>query len=254
MITNAMFYQFDRETTDTFKFGPLVLSWTQLKIGIQSSVIAIPANLLVIFIFRNTKRKISNEEFNHGKKTKDSKTPGFLPPFFVFVGWCVALLISLTGAAFTVFYSLQWGTEISNQWLTSILVSLVQDILVTQPIKVIVLASLLSLLIKKPPEHDHVIGPSLAINKESVACVSKPPQGKELSTNKDITRKHWKMREEIKEVASFLVFGFLLFVVCYGNQHPSRYQFTKSIRDIFAYKFHKVSCCYSAPNLKILGC
>ena len=239
MVTNAMFYQFGRTPTDTFKFGPLVISWTQIKIGIQSSVIAIPVNLLVVLIFRNIKQAPSTKIFNPQDMSKHSKTQGFLPFFFVYIGWCLSLLIALTGAAFTVFYSLMWGADVSNQWLTSILVSLVQDVLITQPIKVLALATLLSLLIKKPPEHDLVIGPSLFMSEESERFVLKPSQEVELGEEKDASSKEWNMLEAIKEVLSFLVFGTLLMVVCYGNMHPARYQVTVSITNIFG-GFNKV--------------
>ena len=239
MVTNAMFYQFDRTPTDTFKFGPLVISWTQIKIGIQSSVIAIPANLFVVLIFRNIRQASSTEIFNPQEMSEDSKTAGFLPSFFVFIGWCLSLLISFTGAVFTVFYSLTWGADVSYQWLTSILVSLVQDVLITQPIKVLALAALLSLLIKKPPEHDPVIGQSLFMSEESERVVSKPFQEGELGKEKDANSKEWNMLEAIKEVLLFLVFGALLMVVCYGNLHPVRYQVTVSISTIFG-GFNKV--------------
>ena len=245
MVTNAMFYQFDCTPTDTFKFGPLVVSCTQIKIGIQSSVIAIPANLLVVLIFRNTKQALSYDAFNSGATKKKSKASGFLPPFFVYIAWYLSLLISLTGATFTVFYSLMWGADVSNQWLTSILVSLVEDVLITQPIKVVALAALLSLLIRKPPEQDPVTGPSFFISREGKQAVAKPRQTKELAEEKDTSSKEWNMLETIKEAVSFLVFGFLLMVVCYGNQHPARYQFTKSVSNIFSQRFQKVSgrCC-----------
>ena len=251
MVTNAMFYQFDRTPSDTFKFGPLVISWTQIKIGIQSSVIAIPANLLVVLIFRNTKQALFNKTSFYRNTNKDVKTPGFLPPFFVYIAWCLALLISLTGAAFTVFYSLMWGADTSNEWLTSISVSLVQDILITQPIKVLALAALLSLLIKKPPEQDPVIGPSLFMSKEGENKVSRPPQEDELAEVKDTSKKEWNMLEAIKEIVSFLVLSFLLLVVCYGNQHPSRYQFTKSTSNVFGDEFHSVSWHCSNPIIFI---
>jgi len=245
MVTNAMFYQFDRTPTDTFKFGPLVVSWTQIKIGIQSSVIAIPANLLVVLIFRNTKKASSYEVFNPGETSKKPKTAGCLPPFFVYIAWCLSLLISLTGATFTVFYSLMWEADVSNQWLTSILVTLAQDVLITQPIKVIALAALLSLMIKKPPEQDPLTGPSFFKSKEADNAVSKPRQEEELAEEKDTSNKEWNMLEAIKEGVSFFVFSFLLIVVCYGNQHPARYQFTKSVSNIFGQDFQKVSGCCS---------
>lgn len=220
MVTNAMFYQFDQTPTDTFKFGPLVVSWTQIKIGIQSSVIAIPANLLVVLIFRNLKQESVCEVNDPRQKDKRQRTLGYLPPVFVYVAWCLSLLISLTGAAFTVFYSLVWGTDISNQWLTSILVSLVQDILVTQPIKVFALATLLSLLIRKPPELEAVIGTSW-YKSEGAVVVPKPPKEKVLAKEKDTSNKERKMLEAMKEALSFIIFGFLLMVVCYGNLYPA---------------------------------
>lgn len=246
LVTNAMFYQFDRTPTDTFKFGPLVVSWTQIKIGIQSSVIAIPANLLVVLIFRNTKQAPTKDIYN--LEEMNDNTPGFLPPFFVYIAWSLSLLFSLTGSAFTVFYSLIWGADVSNQWLTSILVSLVQDILITQPIKVLALATLLSLLIKKPPEQDPVVGPSLSMS-EAERAVPKLPQEGEMAEEKNVSSNKWNMLEAVKEILSFLVFSFLLMVVCYGNQHPARYQLTKSMRNIFGHHFHKVSTLCWKPNV-----
>ena len=52
------------------------------------------------------------------------------------------------------FYSMIWGKEKSNKWITSVIVSLVQDIFFVQPLKVIIVASLLSFLFRKPPEED----------------------------------------------------------------------------------------------------
>lgn len=126
--------------------------------------------------------------------------------------------------------------------------SLVQDILITQPFKVLALAALLSLLIKKPPKQDPVIGTSLFMSKEGENKVSRPPQEDELAEVKDTSKKEWNMLEAIKEIVSFLLFGFLLLVVCYGNQHPSRYQFTKSVSNTFGQNFHSVSYCYSPMN------
>lgn len=242
MVTNAMFYQFDRTPTDTFKFGPLVMSWTQIKIGIQSSMIAIPANVLVVLIFRNAKQTTSDEVYDPGEGDKKPKTTARLPPFFVYVAWCLSLIISLTGAAFTVFYSLMWGADTSNKWLTSILVSLVQDILITQPIKVFALAGLLSLLIKKPPEQDPIFGASLFQSKKGENVMTKRKGDEELAAEKETSHKKWSMLEAAKEALSFAIFNFLLMAVCYGGLHPTRFQFTKSTRDIFG-SFDKVRNC-----------
>lgn len=233
LLTNAMFYRFDETPTDTFKFGPLVMSWTQIKIGIQSSAIAIPANLLVVLIFRNTKQASTEEIYDPRQKAEKPKPPGYLPHVFVYVAWCLSLIMSVTGAAFTVFYSLMWGADISNKWLTSILVSLVQDILITQPIKVLALAALLSLLIRKPPEEDPIIGASLFKSVKGERVAAKRKQRKDLVHEKETISKKWDMIQTVQEVVSFLIFGFLLMIVSYGDLDNARFQFTKSTGDLF---------------------
>ena len=240
MVISTMFYQFDKTAIDTFKFGPLVMSWTQIKIGIQSSVIAIPANMLVVFIFRKTKQSSRREVYDPGERHRKSNPPGFLPPIFVYVAWCLCVLISLTGAAFVVFYSLDWGPDISNQWLTSCLVSVVQDILITQPLQVVAFSALLSLLIKKPPERESVVGPSFFQSKKVKKLSQKRLQAGELVEEKSKSTKKWNMHEVVKEVLSCLVFTIILMVVCYGDQNPARYQLNNSTSSIFS-GFDKVS-------------
>lgn len=165
---------------------------------------------------------------------------GFLPPFFVYIAWFLSLLFFLTGAAFTVFYSLQWEADVWNQWLTSILVSLVQDVLINQPLKVVALATLLSLIIKKPPEQDSVAGPSLFQSKKAKDLTSKPVQEDELVEDEENSNKRWNMREAVQEVISFLIFSIILMIVCYADQHPARYQFANSTSSLFG-GFDKVS-------------
>lgn len=164
MVTNAMFYQFDAEdTSDSFQLGPLVLSWRQIIIGIQSAVLVVPVNVLIVFIFRNSRSKHevtqaynTNSDSLTQEQEVSRKSGCVLPRFFLYVAWALCILTSLTSAAFTVFYSMMWGTEVSNKWLTSIIVSFTQDVLFIQPIKVIIVASLLALIIKKAPEDDSI--------------------------------------------------------------------------------------------------
>ena len=164
MVTNAMFYQFGAEdTSDSFQLGPLVLSWRQIIIGIQSAVVVVPVNVLIVFIFRNSRSKHevtqaynTNSDSLTQEQEVSRKSGCVLPRFFLYVAWALCILTSLTSATFTVFYSMMWGTDVSNKWLTSIIVSFTQDVLFIQPIKVVIVASLLALIIKKAPEDDSV--------------------------------------------------------------------------------------------------
>ena len=236
LVTNAMFYQFGAAPKDTFRLGPLELSWTQIRIGIQSSFIAIPINVLVVMIFRNIKRSSSRDHEESG--LEHEKASGCLPGFFVYIGWAICLLTSLTAAAFTVFYSLMWGAEVSNQWFSSIAISFFQDVLITQPIKVVALAALLSLIIKKPPDHDAVHGHAVKYDTHK-APIPESERGHQLELSRERRKKLQQMSGVIFEIASFLVFTLLLFVVTYGNRATSRFRLTDVLHSM-EFKFHKV--------------
>ncbi|XP_031571396.1 uncharacterized protein LOC116305596 isoform X3 [Actinia tenebrosa] len=236
MVTNAMFYQFGTEPKDTFNIGPLKMSWTQIKIGIQSSIVAIPVNILIVTIFRNIKQNVPDND-NHredgNSNSKKKKTPGCLPHFFIYIGWTLCILTSLAAATFTVFYSLMWGANTSNQWLTSIMVSFFQDVIITQPIKVIAIASLLSLVLKKPPENDVVLGESLKNEKENgnrKGCVA--PRGEELEKQREYQKKVIEMFRTLVEIIFFMIFLLLVTVVCYGNRSVSRYHMTEGMEKL----------------------
>ena len=240
LVTNAMFYQFDSPLPDTFQLGPLKMSWTQIKIGIQSSIIVIPVNILIVMIFRNVKQPVP-EDFRRNiiANSDEKKTPGCLPQFSIYIGWTLCILTSLAAAVFTVFYSLMWGAETSNQWLTSIMVSFFQDVVVTQPFKVIAIASLLSLIIKRPPEHDEVFGSSLS-RSDLKDCHLAPPTGEELRRAREFQKKVLEMFRTIIEMSFFFLFIVLLMVVCYGNRKSSRFMLTSGLEKLFR-RFEKVS-------------
>ena len=134
---------------------------------------------------------------------------------------------------------MQWGADKSNQWVTSISVSLAQDVLISQPIKVVALATLLSFIIRKPPKIDSVVGPSFYKNKlgRKASCLSPT----DLKREKEQSIKSRKALEASKDILTFLVFAFLLMVICYGNQDVARYHITKAVNDSFAADFEEVS-------------
>ena len=59
-----------------------------------------------------------------------------LPSVCVYVGWGLCLIASLAASFFTVLYSLQWGGEKANMWLTSFILSASQSIGIISPFQV----------------------------------------------------------------------------------------------------------------------
>ena len=239
MVTNAMFYNFGEEPKDKFQVGPLSMSLSQVKIGIQSALIALPVNILIVTIFRNVKPRRSMNKSKPGPEQTKEDTSRGLPSCFAYIAWILCILVILSAAFFTVLYSMSWGTNISNEWLASILVSFIQDVVVLQPIQVLLIASLLSVLIRQPIKHDPVYGSP----RQKTHCAEdykiQPPEETELNTSRRFRIKLQKMLRSVIEISLFFVFILLLFVVCYGNRGTDRYRLTQSIKNVFA-TFDKV--------------
>ena len=240
MVTNAMFYKQGSQAEDTFKIGPIQLSWTQIKIGLQSGLVAIPVNVLVVAIFKNIKPHPAKESDNNNEpEDSDTKPTGCFPHFCVYIGWMLCLMASLVSAAFVVFYSLMWGKEVANQWLASVLISFFQDVIVIQPIKVVILVSLLSLIIKKPIDNDEVYGQGHLNHKMDRKFVSYPPRDKELRKVRSVSVLRSRLVKALLEIAVFILFLSLLMMVCYGNRDSKRYYLAEAVKSVFT-GFEKV--------------
>lgn len=252
MLAGAMFYQFGEKQEDTVKFGPLRFSLRQLVIGAQSAVIVVPLNLLIVTIFRNIKiaydnpkqrRYIQDEESanNAATSTKNqkNKSPGCLPHFFVYIGWTLCILSSLAAGTFIIFYSVQWGKEISNQWLTSALVSFFQDIVIMQPLKVVAIALILAMILKKPPEENTAQSVKDSTLKPDQNARIVAPKGEELVAARKTRESIVETISTLAEIVLFLVFVICLFVVVYGNRGYSRYRLTETLEQVFKDSFEE---------------
>lgn len=80
---------------------------------------------------------------------KPTKKEG-LPYWCAYIAYAVAFLSCATATVFVVFYGITFGPDKSAKWLMSMTISLVQDVLISQPIKIFLLASIFALLIKDP--------------------------------------------------------------------------------------------------------
>ena len=86
MLANAMFYQTGGPAkNNSVHIGPFSLSMTQVIIGIQSSLIVLPVNLLLVTIFRKLKAK-------EPKSKKYEKEYDLVRPASSFGGRLVILL------------------------------------------------------------------------------------------------------------------------------------------------------------------
>ncbi|XP_057707318.1 polycystic kidney disease protein 1-like 2 isoform X1 [Corythoichthys intestinalis] len=72
MLTSIMFWGIPTDPSEqTMDLGHIEFTWQQVMIGIQSSIIMFPINLLIVSIFRNTRPR---EKVAKSDKTKQGKT------------------------------------------------------------------------------------------------------------------------------------------------------------------------------------
>ena len=254
MIANAMFYNTGGESDGTIHIGPFKFSWRQIVIGVQSGLIVAPGNILIVLLFRSSKQRTtrkekyeSHEEIEHLVEEQRRETDCVLPHFCIYIGWFLCIATTLTAAAFTLFYSLMWGKELSEQWLASILTSLVQDIFFLQPVKVmqaVIAISFAQIMTKEKTEGS---------SKEKESCdafhdisilhdddLLKLRRQYELQKIRDYKRKENKLSGMARDIVLHLLFMFLMAIVCYGNKNIHRFLMTRTMRQPFG-KFDSVS-------------
>ena len=254
MIATAMFYGSGPQpgdTSESVQFGPIKLNMRTVIIGVESALVAVPVNILIVAFFRNSKAKENrprrkkgyyedtdsqnseqetetvsinsdtedltsskdrdlglddihcniggkddfhsveenransdiDEPFDKSDSLEDdsvqqAENKGVLgklrekfqsaggpcfPYWCVYVGWLLCILTVLLAAVFTLFYSMMWGKEQSNMWLTTMAISFIQDTLISQPFKVLIVSLIFAIVCKSADEDDHFEDSSAAI-------------------------------------------------------------------------------------------
>ena len=77
------------------------------------------------------------DESDNVKDKKKKKGQKYLLPWWCsYIAWVLAFLVVLISASFVLFYTLFWGKDKAEEWLGALLLSVVQSVIVVQPLKV----------------------------------------------------------------------------------------------------------------------
>ena len=251
MIANAMFYNIGGESDGAIQVGPFKFSLRQIIVGVQSGIIAAPVNILIVFLFKSSKPRGQNkdkyQDADHAQQLLDQVTDAgcMLPHFCVYFAWFLCFVTTLTAATFTLFYSLMWGKEVAEQWLSSILVTNGQDIFVVQPTKVMVVVVIISLLLARNThsnDSDEDSENGDACEDDIDFLIDNPKERFKRSRLEKIrqqSRKEAKFAVITKEIVLHLIFVFFLAMVCYGNKNSHRFIMTETLLTPFS-KFDQV--------------
>ena len=213
MITSAMFYNMGGQGPSPFAvhIGSLIIDLKPFVIGLQSSVIIVPVNVLIVQIFRNLRPKKEKpqrtavyeveKDGDGGEKNGDFAGKdenivegvhienhkihkGKLPHCFIYLAYAICYLASAASIFFTLLYSIQWGKETSTEWVIAMVTSFFQSVLLLQPIKVVLAAVVFALCIKKTSDSEEE-------QCDEGLVIRKPDQGKQVPADNlaDLLRK-----------------------------------------------------------------
>ena len=265
MIASAMFYNISGESEATIQVGPFKFSLRQIIVGVQSGLIVAPVNILIVLLFKSSKPKNTKgdkyKEFDPAQQLVDQERNAgcMLPHFCVYFGWFLCLVTTLTAATFTLFYSMMWGKEVAEQWLSSIFISNCQDIFIVQPTKVMLGVVVVSFLLTRTkgssedPEEDKEEGGIRESDIDFLVDDAKERfKRSRLEAIRDRTKKEVKLAGMTKEIVLHLIFLFFLAMVCYGNRNSYRFMMTSTLFNPFS-KFDLVRMLQGCLYIYIVG-
>jgi polycystin 1L2 len=213
--------------------------------------------------FKRDKKWPENGEYKRDETVRKSSTKGgrFLPTWTLYIGWFLCILTILVSGFFIILYSMEWGAARSNGWLASIAVSVLQSVLIIDPIKVIIITALITFVLKKLDEdpdenladsgnplynaivnHDEdylherardINGDEtkinqILLNRKRKFDILKEGDDSELEYQRDQRKKQVQMNAVIKEGISYLSFLIVILFLVHqpksNNNYPSFYR------------------------------
>ncbi|NXD39148.1 PK1L2 protein, partial [Copsychus sechellarum] len=184
---------------------------------------------------------------------KKSSSPRGLPWWFVFIAWFLVAATSCVSGFFTMLYGLHYGKENSIKWLISMVISFLESLFITQPLKVLGFAAFFALVLKKVEHEDEentaIDGPLSAqgdshplfgVRRDSRSNIYRPPPAADVEKMKISCMKEQKAFALIREILAYLGFLWMLLLVAYGQRDPNSYYLNKHIEDSFTDGFHDV--------------
>ncbi len=163
------------------------------------------------------------------------------PPFLRWVAWLLSLVL-IFGGAFVVFgFAVQFGNDVTYQWMTAVITAFIATVLVTYPCYVMAATLVMSVWCRSrsmSAGDDHTLQdeapPTLYYDEEREKGseerpkrpVPRPrrfhPEWYEWHVGK--RRQEREMNEVVKELTLYFFYVAVLFIISYGNRDNNAYR------------------------------
>ena len=211
MAVNATFYYWGTHSSQTINLGPLTFSTRQAIVSIQSNLFILPLHVIILLFKRSTKRL-------QGERSRLC---------LLFITFTFLAIVTTASAGVTVSYSLMWGKDKSQEWISSVITSFFEDIIIVQPFKCLLLVSLSVMFSKwkanKVSSHRQC---NIQTSPEKANAI---PTSAEVSNLREESVARAKRRSSISLAFFYVTFLVVLGVLSYGNRNSARYRLTRSL-------------------------
>ncbi|CAF0709342.1 unnamed protein product [Brachionus calyciflorus] len=206
-------------------------------------------------IFDKLFKKEKNFEYKRESKddVRNKKQGRNLPHWVIYIGWFLVFVSILVPGFFVILYSMQWGKQRSEAWLTSLFMSFFQSLFIIDPLKVFIITAVITWILKKPDDEDdslidsgdplynaiinhdeeylHTTTSSLSQidireiieSRRSKLTTLKPVEPEELERQRIERKNSVKLKEIMREAASYLSFFVVVLFLSYQARSKNSY-------------------------------
>ncbi|XP_078681625.1 polycystin-1-like protein 2 [Branchiostoma floridae x Branchiostoma belcheri] len=157
MVSSAMWLRDEVETeiVQGLIVGPFSFTLNGVYTGFMASITCLPVVTAIVLLFQYSRpsskgdRRVRDVETGGPPEAPTQRGPAKrLPHGCRYVAWMLVMLSFLGSAVFTTLFSMQWGKDKTNKWLSAFLVTFLADVFLVQPGKIFLLAIFTSSLRK----------------------------------------------------------------------------------------------------------
>ena len=194
--------------------------------------------------------EIPEEEFT--TRTGEETTKFQLPYWVVYIGWFLAIGGIFACAFMILLYSMEWGKQKSEEWLSTFLLSMIQSAIVVDPILIVTMAFCIALVFKTLTNNINSKNYSGLSNMDvqasgEVGPVYAEPPLRQVDLDEAKRKRSTEVRQRITviEIVSNLFWLWILLSVSYSNRDNRTYRLHETILNTMnrnpSEPFHKIN-------------
>jgi polycystin 1L2 len=194
-------------------------------------------------------QQISYQKIKDISKVKKKKQKT-LPWWFIFIAYGLSFLVVIISAIFIIARGIEFGDVKTQKWLTSSVAGFFSSILLTQPVKVILMAIFFALVVRRDDddmiihqddddiflegdeEYLHAFDDGSLLTFRAKTGHIPLTQG-ELAYARDRRLKEIQMWEIFRELLAYATFLWILYVVSYSNRNSNSFYMVQHLQQDF---------------------